>query len=135
VQDYTTKLNKKVRRMGVRHALSQKLLEGNLVITSDLSAPSHKTKELDVMLTNFGVGKRADSALLIDDAKGDNEEEESNIQGGLDMNLKVASGNLQKIKMLNQVACNVYDMLKYKKLFLSLSAVTSLEKRLEKDFK
>lgn len=135
IQDYTTKLNKKVRKMGVRHALSQKLLEGNLIVTSDLASPSHKTRELNEMLDRFDVGKGADSALFIDDAKPEDAEDESTVYGGVDVNLRVASGNIPRIKVLNQIACNVYDMLKYKKLFLSLSAVGSLEARLEKDLK
>lgn len=135
VQDYTTKLNKKVRKMGVRHALSQKLLEGNLIVTSDLASPSHKTRVLNEMLDRFNVGKGTDSALFIDDAKLEDAEDESTVYGGVDVNLRVASGNIQRIKVLNQMACNVYDMLKYKKLFLSLSAVASLEQRLEKDLK
>jgi ribosomal protein L4 len=42
---------------------------------------------------------------------------------------------LQKVKILNQMGCNVYDMLKFRKLVLSLAAVRSLEERLEKDLK
>mmetsp|Transcript_34859 Transcript_34859/g.74309 ORF Transcript_34859/g.74309 Transcript_34859/m.74309 type:complete len:429 (+) Transcript_34859:177-1463(+) len=134
VQDYTTKLNKKVRKMGVRHALSQKLKEGNLIVTSDMAVPSHKTKELNVMLNRFGIaGKTGSTALLIDDADPNDAESEASVYGGLDVNFKVASGNLGKIKMLNQKGCHVYSMLKFKKLVLSLAAVQSLEERLEKD--
>ena len=136
IQDYTTKLNKKVRKMGVRHALSQKLKEGNLIVTNDLHAPTHKTKELEIMLSRVGIsGKNGANALFVDDAKVDEEEEDKKVSvyGGLDVNFKVASGNLQKVKMLNQLGCNVYDMLKFRKLVLSLAAVTSLEERLERD--
>jgi len=138
VQDYTTKLNKKVRKMGVRHALSQKLKEGNLIVTSDMAMPTHKTGELDVMLGRLGIsgGKRgAANALFVDDSSPSDYEDESKVYGGLDVNFKVASGNLQKVKILNQMGCNVYDMLKFRKLVLSLAAVRSLEERLEKDLK
>lgn len=138
IQDYTTKLNKKVRKMGVRHALSQKLKEGNLIVTNDLHAPTHKTKELEIMLNRLGIsGKNGANALFIDDAKAEDDDENNNntvsVYGGLDVNFRVASGNLEKVKMLNQLGCNVYDMLKFRKLVLSLAAVTSLEQRLEKD--
>lgn len=153
VQDYTTKLNKKVRKMGVRHALSQKLLEGNLIVLSDMAVPTHKTRELDVMLGRLGIsscagGKKKKkeggggaNALFVDDAtttlsRGaaeDENETAARVYGGLNVNFKVASGNLQKVKMLNQMGCNVYDMLKFRKLVLSLAAVKSLEERLEKD--
>mmetsp|Transcript_8009 Transcript_8009/g.12166 ORF Transcript_8009/g.12166 Transcript_8009/m.12166 type:complete len:402 (-) Transcript_8009:1401-2606(-) len=134
IQDYTTKLNKKVRRMGMRHALSQKLLEGNLVITNDMASNTHKTKVLDEMLNRFDVsGKYGVTALMVDDAQAkEGSEDEAFVHGGVNVNLKVASGNLHKIKVQNQIACNVYDMLKYKKLFLSLEAVRALEARLEK---
>eukprot|EP00578_Thalassiosira_sp_NH16_P012307 CAMPEP_0181121168 /NCGR_PEP_ID=MMETSP1071-20121207/24584_1 /TAXON_ID=35127 /ORGANISM="Thalassiosira sp., Strain NH16" /LENGTH=410 /DNA_ID=CAMNT_0023205949 /DNA_START=114 /DNA_END=1346 /DNA_ORIENTATION=- len=134
IQDYTTKLNKKVRKMGVRHALSQKLLEGNLIVTSDLAIPTHKTSALDVMLNRFDIsGREGVNALIIDDADLDDAENEASVYGGLDVNFKVASGNLHKVKMLNQLGCNVYDMMKFKKLVLSLAAVRSLEERLERD--
>lgn len=138
VQDYTTKLNKKVRKMGVRHALSQKLKEGNLIVTSDMAMPTHKTGELDAMLGRLGISggeKGAANALFVDDASPSDYEDESKVYGGLDVNFKVASGNLQKVKILNQMGCNVYDMLKFRKLVLSLAAVRSLEERLEKDLK
>ena len=134
VQDYTTKLNKKVRRMGMRHALSQKLLEGNLIITNDMASDTHKTKVLDEMLNRFDVsGRYGVTALMVDDAHAEEgSEDEAFVHGGVNVNLKVASGNLHKVKVQNQIACNVYDMLKYKKLFLSLDAVRALEARLEK---
>lgn len=122
--------------MGMRHALSQKLLEGNLIITNDMAATTHKTKVLDEMLNRFNVsGKYGVTALMVDDAQATDEGSEDNeafVYGGVNVNLKVASGNLHKVKVQNQIACNVYDMLKYKKLFLSLDAVRALEARLEK---
>ncbi|KAL3817699.1 hypothetical protein ACHAXA_011535 [Cyclostephanos tholiformis] len=136
VQDYTTKLNKKVRKMGVRHALSQKLKEGNLIVTSDMAVPTHKTRDLDAMLGRLGISGRkrgGANALFVDDASPSDSEDESKVYGGLDVNFKVASGNLQKVKVLNQMGCHVYDMLKFRKLVLSLAAVRSLEERLEKD--
>lgn len=151
VQDYTTKLNKKVRKMGVRHALSQKLLEGNLIVMGDLNAKSHKTKELEEALGRFGIaGKKGSTALIVDDARegedatkdyddtGDDGSSSDDaagaaVYGGLNVNLKVASGNLFKVKVMNQLGTNVYDLLKHEKLVLSLSAVKALEERLERD--
>jgi len=136
IQDYTTKLNKKVRKMGVRHALSQKLLEGNMIITSDLAMPTHKTKALEESLNRFGIsGKKGVSALIVDDADPADAENEASVYGGLDVNFKVAMGNLHKIKMMTQLGCNVYDLLKHNKVILSLAAVRSLEERLERPLK
>ena len=143
IQDYTTKLNKKVRRLGMRHCLSQKLLEGNLVIVGDLNIDTHKTRRLEEMLKRFHVGKRGSSALFIDDVDsnsitsekngGEQNQDTASSYGGLNVNFKVASANLARVKVLNQLGCNVYDMLKFEKLFLSLGAVRALEERLERD--
>lgn len=123
----------------MRNALSQKLKEGNLIILGDMNVESHKTKVLDGLLNGFGVsGRHGTSALMIDDAVAEDQEGEggvdaSSVYGGLNVNLKVASGNLYKVKVMNQLGCNVYDILKFRKVFLSLAAVKSLEERLEKD--
>lgn len=134
VQDYTTKLNKKVRRMGVRQALSQKLKEGNLIVANDLALPTHKTRELEKMLRRFGIsGKRGATALICDDAEPADGEDENSVYGGLNVNFKVASGNLPKVQVLNQKGCHVFGMLRARKLVLSLAAVRSLEERLERE--
>jgi large subunit ribosomal protein L4 len=66
---------------------------------------------------------------MIDDAHDDSEENPSTI-AGVDVNLKVASQNVFKVKAINQLGANVYDILKHEKLVLSLAAIQALEKRL-----
>jgi large subunit ribosomal protein L4 len=125
-------------------ALSQKLLEQNLIIVDDLTVPTHKTSLLDkILLGQFGIaGKTGSTAVLVDDAVNplisaeDNESEattpssERMVLNGVDANLKVASGNLYKVNLTNQLYANVYDILKHEKLVLSLSALRTLEQRL-----
>jgi len=51
------KLNRKVRRLAMRHVLSQKLKEGNLLILNQLhELPTHKTRELVRLLEPWGFG-------------------------------------------------------------------------------
>uniref|UniRef100_A0A7R9W9Q3 Large ribosomal subunit protein uL4m n=1 Tax=Pseudictyota dubia TaxID=2749911 RepID=A0A7R9W9Q3_9STRA len=140
MQDYTTRLNKKVRKLGLRHALSQKLKEGNLVVVSDLRAETHKTNALAKAMDLYGIGgKRGSPAFILDDARDEDdgeeeeeEEEERDVRsvGGLDINFKVASGNVPNVRVANQLGANVYDILKHEKLILSLAAITALEGRL-----
>lgn len=146
VQDYTTKLNKKVRKLGLCHALSQKLYEGNLIVVNDLKLPTFKTKHLASALVPFEIGGRnGTTALLIDhqeDAAAaatkqtvsneDEQDEDVNlVLTGVNANVKVASRNLHQIKLLNQLGANVYDIIKYEKLMISLSALKKLEERLK----
>ena len=141
IQDYTTKLNKKVRKLGLRHALSQKLKEGNLILLNDLVLDTHKTKNLAAILDRYDIGgKYGASAFVLDDADDDNGAslEDGEVVdvtpeysiGGVNVNFKVACRNLYNVKVCNQIGGNVYDILKHEKLVMTLSAMKSLEERL-----
>ncbi len=134
-QNYETKLNKKVRMMGIRMALSQKLKEGNLIVVNGFDGlESYKTKTLAKYLEDIGDigGRFGCTAYIVDHVP---EEEEENDDGtlkglnGVHINLQVASGNISKVKVRNQKFVNVYDLLKYEKLVMSLSALEALEER------
>jgi len=119
IQDYTTKLNAKVRKLGLRVALSQKLREGNLLIMDDVTAPTFRTRVLSTALRKmeFGVEHDGHTALIV---------------GGqeLDPNLAVACGNIHGIHYVKELTCSVYDILRHEKLVLGINAVQCLEKRL-----
>lgn len=64
IQNYETKLNKKVKKMGLRMALSQKLKEGNLILVNDFNLGTYKTKEIANALQNLaGIGGKKDHQL------------------------------------------------------------------------
>ena len=127
VQDYTTQLNKKIRALGMVHALSQKLKERNVIVLNDLMLETHKTKDLASFLLNqCQVGGRlGKSAILCDHV----EEESSEVFRNLPIKLSVATGNLSKTKVLHPHYLNVYDLLKYEKLIVTVGGIQSLEKR------
>lgn len=139
--NYETKLNKKVRMLGVKMALSQKLLEGNLILVNDFSLlGSYKTKVLAEALDFIGDigGRYGCTAFVVDHVSDGHEEEDHDDDSeeatlksikGVDINLHVASGNLHKIKVRNQKFVNVYDIMKHEKIVLSLSALEALEER------
>jgi len=118
--------------MGLRMALSQKLKEQNLILVDSFNLPNFKTSTLDsILFKNFGIaGKFGATAVLVDDAYHDQESNDQLVLQGVNANVKVASQNLFKIKVMNELMANVYDLLKYEKLVLSLAALQTLEKRL-----
>jgi large subunit ribosomal protein L4 len=123
IQDYgACKLNKHVKRLALTHALSQKLKEQNVILVNDLQLESHKTKRLTQLLDQWHIGGRHGTSCYILDHDKENY---------LSVNLTVASQNIHKIKVSNELRANVYDILKHEKLILTVSAVTALEKRLE----
>src|ERR1044072_8208408 len=56
---FTSSLNKKVRALGLKMALSSKAKEGNLIVVDNLDLPDAKTKQLKEQLQNLGFGKTA----------------------------------------------------------------------------
>lgn len=146
VTDYgNTKLNKKVRKLALAHALSQKLLEGNLIVLEQLyELPTHKTADLARRLSWLHLGGkhalRADvptsrSALILDhyhiETNGDESQETASSHRGVPLNLWVGAQNIPHITVGDHHQANVYDILKHEVLVLTVAAVEQLEERLK----
>src|SRR3712207_3820605 len=113
VRDFNPSLNKKVRALGLKMALSTKARDGKLVVMENLDVSESKTKVLKDQLGKLGFGK---TALVID---GD----------ALNVGFALASSNLREINLLPAVGANVYDILKHDTLVLTRAAVEKLEAR------
>ena len=110
---FTSSLNKKVRALGLKMALSSKALGGQLIVVDNLDVKDGKTKELKAKLSGLGFGK---TALVID---GD----------ALNVGFARASSNLQSINLMPAVGVNVYDIMRHETLVLTRAAVEKLEAR------
>jgi large subunit ribosomal protein L4 len=104
-------LNKKVRRLGLISALSQKQAEGKLVVL-DAAGGGGKTKELAAKLKALGWT----SALIIDRA--------------VDEGFLRASRNIVGLDVLPTVGANVYDILAHDVLAVTAAGVEGLKERL-----
>jgi large subunit ribosomal protein L4 len=113
VRDFNPSLNKKVRALGLKMALSAKARDGQLVVMENLDVKEPKTGVLKEQLGKLGFGK---TALVID---GD----------ALNVGFAMASSNLKEINLLPAVGANVYDILKHETLVLTRAAVEKLEAR------
>ena len=113
VRDFNPSLNKKVRSLGLKMALSSKARDGKLIVMDSLDLQEAKTKALKDQLGKLGFGK---TALVID---GD----------ALNIGFAKASSNLREINLLPAVGANVYDILKHETLVLTRAAVEKLEAR------
>ena len=110
---FSASLNKKVRALGLRMALSSKAQGGQLVIVDNLDVAEGKTKTLVEKLGKLGFGK---TALVID---GD----------ALNVSFAHASSNLPGLNLLPAVGANVYDIMRHETLVLTRAAVEKLEAR------
>lgn len=112
VRDFNPSLNKKVRALGLKMALSAKAKDGKLIVMDSLAVDNAKTA---VLAKSFGtIG--AKRALVID---GDM----------VEASFALAAGNIRAIDVLPAAGANVYDILKADTLVLSRSAVEKLEAR------
>lgn len=114
VRDYEYKLNKKIRRLGMKCALSAKLADNKLIVLDNFEHKSGKTKDLKQKLQELGLSK----VLFIDGLE-------------VNLNLKTAAANLIGINVLPSQGANVYDIMRHEYLVLSRVAVENLEKRLK----
>ncbi|TDH36116.1 50S ribosomal protein L4 [Pseudohoeflea suaedae] len=112
VRSHAHDLPKKVRALGLRHALSVKAKGSDLIVVDSLSANDAKTKALIASLGKLGIT----NALFI----GGNE---------LDSNFRLAAKNIPNVDVLPVQGINVYDILRRGKLVLSKDAIAALEER------
>lgn len=113
VRDFNPSLNKKIRALGLKMALSDKALSGSLIVMENLALAEGKTKTLASNLAKLGFGKRT---LVID---GDM----------VETSFARASANLIGIDSMPAVGANVYDIVKAETLVLTRAAVEKLEAR------
>jgi large subunit ribosomal protein L4 len=112
VRDHGYDLPKKVRRLGLISALSQKQADGKLVVLDAATAGDSKTKGLAAKLKVLGWK----SALIID--------------GTVDTNFLLASRNIHGFDVLPTVGANVYDILRHDVLAITTAGIDGLRARL-----
>jgi len=109
VRDFNPSLNKKIRALGLKMALSSHAKAGSLIVLDGFQVD--KTKELKGHFETLGVGKRT---LVIDGEAG--------------VGFRSAR-NLPGVDLLPAVGANVYDIIKADTLVLTRAAVEKLEAR------
>lgn len=110
---FESSLNKKVRALGLKMALSSKAKDGKLIVLDTLELKDAKTKALLAQIGKLGFGA---TALVIDGEA---------VSDGF----KLASSNIRSVNVLPAIGANVYDILKHETLVLTRAAVEKLEAR------
>ena len=108
-RDYSFKLNKKVKRLALKSALTTKVNDGKFVVVDEINLPEMKTKEMVKVLNNLNVNK---SLVVLEDA---NEK------------AVVAARNIPTVKTASVSTINVYDILKYDSVVVTKAAVAKIE--------
>jgi large subunit ribosomal protein L4 len=112
VRSHAHDLPKKVRALALKHALSDKVKNGNLIVLSEASAKQPKTKTLAKQFEKLGFS----SALIIGGA-------------AIDDNFRLAARNIPLVDVLPVQGINVYDIMRRDVLVLTKAAVEALAER------
>ena len=114
-RDYSFKVNKKVRRLALKMALSSRLAEDNLMVVKAIDLPEIKTKEFVKVAGNLGLSK----ALVV--ASSEN------------VNLKLSARNVPGITVMTASQLTVFDILRHPQLVLLEETVAPLEARFKQN--
>ena len=111
----TKKVNKKIKKIGLLHALSAKKKFNSLYVVEDFKSEIKKTK----IFNNFLEKNKLTNTLLIADKDSRNK-------------IIRSVRNIPSIKIIEQEGTNVHDLIKYKNVLFTTSSIKSLQERLIK---
>ena len=111
-RDYSFKLNKKLKRLARKSALSYKVKDNNITILEDFNFENPKTKNFSELLKNFQLtGKKT----LVVVAK-------------VEENVVLSSRNLKRVKVIHATELNTYEILDATQLLITEGSIKEIEK-------
>lgn len=108
---YDIKVNKKVKEVAKKSALSYKAKNGNIIVVEDFNVATPKTKEFAAVLNSLNL-KGTKSVFVIN---------------GADKNTLLSAKNIPTVNLTEARNLNIYDIMNCKKLVLSEGAVKFIE--------
>ena len=109
-RDYGFNVNKKVRRIALKSALSDKLNNNNIIVLDELNIEAPKTKEIVAMLGALNVNEKA---LIVTE--------------NADKNVRLSARNIEGVLVATSTTLNVYDILNHDKFIVTKAAVEKLQ--------
>jgi len=113
-RNYSFKLNKKLKRLARKSALTYKAQESNIMVLEDFNYEAPKTKDFVGLLNNMNVSNDKVLVVIANENK----------------NVYLSSRNLQRAKVVTADAVNTYDVLNAGKVIISVSSMEIIEKAL-----
>ena len=113
-RSYEKKVNKKVRLLGIKSALSEKVKEGNIIVVDDFNIDTPKTKTIVSFLEKVGANNK--QMFIVNDLASDK-----------DWNTYLSARNLENAIVLQPNEIGVYWLLKQEKIIVTKEALKSIE--------
>ena len=108
---YNIALNKKVKSIAKKSALTSKFNDGNVMVLEDFTFDEPKTSQLNTVLSNLEIDNRKVVLVLAEN----------------DRNLYLSGRNIKKVKIMNAKELNVYDVMNAQKLVLAESSLNVIK--------
>lgn len=115
-KDYSFKLNKKLKRLARKSALSYKVKSENLVVVEDFNIETPKTKEFTTILNNLKLSDQKILLVVNEDGK----------------NIYLSARNIPKTKVVSVDSLNTYDIMNAGKLVLAEGTIEKIQNALNK---
>ena len=109
------KINRKIKKIGLFHVLSQKNKVNSLFVVEDFKNEIKKTK----LFNNFLERLKLKNSLIISDKNSTTK-------------IIKSARNIPNLKIIDQVGTNAYDLLKYKNVIFTISSIKSFQDRVSK---
>ena len=109
-RNYKLKMNRKVRRLALKSALSQKVIDQELTVLDALTVDAPKTKIMVKILENLEANRKT---LIVMDELNDN--------------VTLSARNIPDVKVITSQGLNVYDILDCTKLVMTEDAIKAVE--------
>ena len=113
---YKKKVSKKVARLAFQRAFSAKVAQAEITVIDQLDLDTPKTKAFAAVLANLQLDR---SALFIVDE--------------ISANMALASRNIPQVEVVNAAQVNTYQLLRYKQIVITQSAMEKLQARLSQE--
>ena len=110
-RDYSFKLNKKVKALARKSALTCKVNDNEIVVVEDFTFDAIKTKQMVSVLNSFDVNGKRNMFVFAEP----------------DRNVVLSARNIQRTEVVLARNLNTYDILKAKKIFITESALKPIE--------
>ena len=111
-RDFDQKVNKKMYRGAMQCILSELIRQGRLIVVSEFSVESHKTKELRAKLSEFDLS----NVLIVTDQ--------------VERNLYLAARNLHKVNVLDSNGLDPVSLIDFEKVLITVPALKKVEEML-----
>jgi len=109
-RNYKLKMNRKVRQLALKSALSQKVIDNEMIVLDNIKIDAPKTKAMVKVLENLEANRKT---LIVMDEVSDN--------------VALSARNIPGVKVINSKGLNVYDILDSTKLVMTESAIQAVE--------